>query len=175
MKKLASLLVLATLAFAGTSPAQSSSGTAKSAQDEGPFGGPLGTMRPKPKASATPAAESGGKKMIGEAMITADDKGTKAVDSFPAGTTTIYLVTKNVSGSKKGDKVTAEWFADDAGKALPKGKRFYNSAIALPDTASYNPSFHVTGPIKGAFPPGKYHVDLSIGGEKFKSAKFAVQ
>lgn len=172
MKKFASLLVLATFALVGASPAQ----TTKTTQNnDAPFGGPLADMRPKPKSSASPAAtDNGGKKMVGDVMLATDDKGKNTTTSFPTGTTTVYLVTKNVSGAK-GDKVTAEWYADDAGKALPRGKRLYNSAVELPNTASYNPSFHVTGPIKGVFPPGKYHVDVSVGKEKLKSAKFAVQ
>ncbi len=169
MKKTASLLAVTFLAFVGMSYGQAT--PKPSTESEGAFGGPLDAHRPTPKPVAV---ENGGKKAIGDAVLATDEKGKNTTTSFPAGTTAVYLVTKSVSGGK-GDKVMAEWYADDAGKALPKGKRFYNSAITLPNTSSYNPDFHVTGPIKGAFPPGKYHVDLSVGGEKLKSAKFSVQ
>ena len=169
MKKIVSILAVAAFASVGMSYGQST--PAPSTESQGAFGGPLDAHRPTPKPVAV---DNGGKKAVGDAMLATDEKGKNATASFPAGTTTIYLVTKNVSGGK-GDKVMAEWYADDAGKALPKGKRFYNSAITLPNTSSYNPDFHVSGPIKGAFPPGKYHVDVSVGGEKFKTAKFSVQ
>ena len=174
MKKIASLLFLATFACAGMTWAQGNAPTKSTGpQSDAPFAGPLADRRPTPKPTAAPT-DNGGKKMVGDLMLATDDKGKNTVTSFPSGTTTIYAVTKNVSGAK-GDKVMAEWYADDAGKSLPKGKRFYNSSIALPNTSSYNPDFHVTGPVKGAFPPGKYHVDLSVGKEKLKTAKFSVQ
>ena len=169
MKKTASLLAVTLFAFAGMSYGQSDIPPATSSK--GAFGGPLDANRPTPKPVVT---DNGGKKMVGDAVLATDEKGKNVTTSFPAGTTEVYLVTKNVSGGK-GDKVLAEWYADDAGKALPKGKRFYNSAIQLPNTASYNPDFHVTGPGNKPLPPGKYHVDLSVGGEKLKTAKFSVQ
>ena len=170
MKKLASLFILATLTCAGISHAQ----TPKPSNDtDSPFGGPLSHNRPAPKPTAAPAGAEG-KKMVGEANVATDEKGKNDTADFPSGTAIVYLETKNVSGAK-GDKVRADWIADDAGKALPKGKRFYNSAIDLPDTQSYNPSFHVTGPGNKALPAGKYHVDLFVGSEKLKTVKFAVQ
>ena len=171
MKKIASFFAVATFALVGTSLAQQVP-TSTTGADDVSFGSVLN--RPKPKSSAAPAVDNGGKKMVGEAMVATDEKGAKAATNFPAGTTTVYLVTKNVSGAK-GDKVTAEWYVDDAGKAMPKGKRFYNSAIELPNTSTYNPNFHATGPGSKAFPPGKYHVDVLIGKEKFKTVKFVVQ
>ena len=173
MKKIAPLFVFATLALAATSPAQAPTPSSAQAGDVH-SADLLSAHRPNSQSSATPAPNNGGKKMVGDVMLATDEKGKSVTASFPAGTTMVYLVTKNVSGAK-GDKVMAEWYADDAGKALPKGKRFYNSDIELPNTSSYNPSFHVTGPGNKALPPGKYHVDVSVGGEKLKSAKFSVQ
>ena len=180
MKKIVSLLFLATFAFAEMSLAQGTGGGASgikgngSAQGVAAFrGGPLAATRPTPNNRAAPA-DNGGKKMVGEVMLAADEKGKNTTTSFPAGTSAIYMMTKNVSGAN-GDKVRVEWFADDAGKSMAKGKRFYSSDVVLPDTMAHNPNFHVTGPGDKAFPAGKYHVDVSVGGEKFKSAKFTVQ
>ncbi len=171
MKKIAPLFAIITLAFVGTSLAQQVT-TPTTGADDVSFGSPLN--RPKPKSSAAPAKDNGGKKAVGDVMLATDEKGKNATTSFPAGTTTVYLMTKNVSGAK-GDKVTTEWYADDAGKSMPKGKRFYNSGVDLPDTAEHNPNFHVTGPGNKAFPPGKYHADVLVGGQKFKTVKFTVQ
>ena len=166
MKKIASLFAVITLAFVGTSLAQQVS-TSTTGADDVSFGSRLN--RPKPQSSAAPAADNGGKKAVGDAMFATDDKGKNVTSNFPTGTTTVYLLTKNVSGAK-GDKVKADWYMDG-----PKSKHFYSSEVALPNTALYSPSFHASNLVKGAYPAGKYHVDLSVGGEKMKSAKFTVQ
>ena len=160
MKKLAPLLVAATLASGGISRAQNYQGTEVQ--------GRLSNVAPA--ASAKPQAAQGNP----EAALATDEKGKSAATSFPASTATIYLVTKNISGAK-GDKVEASWVADDAGKALPAGKKFHVGAITLPDAKSYNPSLNVNGPVNGTFPPGKYHVVLSVGSKEIKSLKFTVK
>lgn len=174
MKKIVPLLAVALLAFVEHSSAQAIPTPAGAVEGDSRSADMLNAHRPKSQASATPASNDPGKKTIGDAMLATDEAGKNVTASFPSGTATVYLMTKNVSGGK-GDKVKADWYVDDAGKALPKGKHFYSSEVALPNSASYNPSFHASSLVKGAYPAGKYHVDLSVGGQKLKSLKFAVQ
>ena len=173
MKKIVPLFAFALLALVGSSPAQEMPTPSGAAAGDSRSGDLLNARRPTAKPTAAPATDSG-KKTVGDAMLATDEKGKNVTTSFPTGTATVYLLTKNVSGSK-GDKVKADWIVDDAGKALPKGKHYYSSEVTLPDSAPYPPSFHASSLVKGAYPPGKYHVDLSVGGQKLKSLKFTVQ
>jgi uncharacterized RDD family membrane protein YckC len=95
-----------------------------------------------------------------------------AADTFPTSQPEIVCVF-TVEGVPAGTPIRADWIAEDAGGAFPPNSLVIEKTVDSPGPAPIPGDFKLTAP-PARLPPGKYRLEIYIGGSLAKTLPFTL-
>ncbi len=99
-----------------------------------------------------------------------NDAAAHPTNQFTTTTAKLYCVWK-AEGIQSATPVRGVWMVDDVGDAAPPNSKIDEASVTIPSSFTGNFSLKPTT----GLPPGKYHIDIYLGGTLAKTVPFTVK